>query len=196
MARAFAAACVGIALAATLSCLLHPAFADPTDDRRALVVLRVLAYDKHLSDRAPESVRILIVAGKADEGGQARWSEAFEHARRLKINGRTVSILVHRFQKAADLDAALRDLKPAALIACDGLTREIAAGELAKLTQRYKVLSVAQRESDVIAGLAVGIVPGAEGKRDEIVVNLRAAAGEGVKFDAGLLQLARTVGEP
>jgi len=37
-------------------------------------------------------------------------------------------------------------------------------------------------------------VPGKQ--RDEIVVNLAAARAEGVKFDAGLLQLAREVKGP
>jgi hypothetical protein len=53
------------------------------------------------------------------------------------------------------------------------------------------VLSFTTRAGEVEQGLAVGIVPGKE--HDEIVVNMTAAAAEGVKFDAGLLQLARTV---
>jgi uncharacterized protein DUF4154 len=174
------------------------AAADASDDRRALVMLRVLAYDKRLPERAPDAVRILIIHPKTEDGASqaARWSEAFEKAKKLKVDGRSVEVLVHRFVKPGDLERALADLRPAALLACDGLTREIAVAELAKLTRARHVMSIGLREEDVAAGLAVGIVPGQERKRDEIVVNLRAATAEGIKFDAGLLQLARTVGDP
>jgi len=63
--------------------------------------------------------------------------------------------------------------------------------ELSAVTRANSVLSFSTRESDVVNGLAVGIIPGTP--RDEIVVNVEAAAAEGVKFDAGLLQLARKV---
>jgi len=59
------------------------------------------------------------------------------------------------------------------------------------VTRANKVLSFSTREREVVKGLAVGIVPGQT--RDEIVVNVRAATAEGAKFDAGLLQLARSV---
>ncbi len=80
------------------------------------------------------------------------------------------------------------------MIACDGLSAKLGMGQLAALTRSHDVLSITTREADVVKGLALGVVPGKT--RDEIVVNVRAAAAEGVKFDAGLLQLARTVEGP
>ena len=178
---------LGIAAAAVL------ADGSPTD-RRALVMLRILAYDKHLSERAHDSIKFLIVHRRDDDGGAcaARWGEAFDKIKKVKIDGRSVQIMVHGFDKPADLDHALKDLDVTALIACEGLP----VPELAKLTRAHKVLSFAMREDDVVAGLSVAIVPGKDPDkpRDEIVVNPRAAAAEGVKFDAGLMQLARAVG--
>jgi len=69
--------------------------------------------------------------------------------------------------------------------------RRGAIPELAAVTRANHVLSVSTREADVVLGLALGVVRGTS--HDEIVVNPAAAAAEGVKFDAGLLQLARTV---
>jgi len=80
------------------------------------------------------------------------------------------------------------------LVVCDGVLDDIALADLAALTRARKVLTLSTREAEVVKGLAVGVVHGSS--RDEIVINLPAATAEGVKFDAGLLQLARSVGGP
>jgi hypothetical protein len=167
--------------------------ADAADDRRALVMLRVLAYDNHLGERAGAEIRIVIVYPAGDGGAaeRARWIAAFASARKLKVDGRPVVVLAHKFETASVLGGALHDLHAVALFACDGLAKAIAVGDLATVTRANKVLSFSTREREVVKGLAVGVVPGSQ--RDEIVVNVRAAAAEGVKFDAGLLQLARSV---
>lgn len=171
----------------------NAAGADAADDRRALVMLRVLAYDNHLAERAGDEVRIVIVYPAGDGGAaeRARWTAAFASARKLKLDGRPVVVSAHKFETASALGDALRDVHAVALVACEGLARAIAIGDLAAVTRANKVLSFSTREREVVKGLAVGIVPGQS--RDEIVVNVRAATAEGVKFDAGLLQLARSV---
>jgi hypothetical protein len=176
--------------------LVRPARADATDDRRALVLLRVLAYDNHLGERVGDEVRIVIVYPAGDGGAaeSARWIAAFANVRKLKVDGRPVVVTAHRFETAKLLERALQDQHAAALVACDGLTTAIAIRDLAALTRAHKALSFSTRETDVVGGIAVGVVPGA--KRDELVVNLQAAAAEGARFDAGLLQLARTVESP
>jgi hypothetical protein len=188
VARAIVLAALSIGLA-----LARSARADVSDDRRALIMLRVLAYDNHLGERAGDNVGIVIVYPAGDGGAAegARWASAFASARKLKVDGRSVVVTAHKFESASALDRALGDLHVVGLVACDGLARVIPVEEIAALTRAHKVLSFSTREREVVKGLAVGIVPGAA--RDEIVVNLRAAAAEGVKFDAGLLQLARTV---
>jgi len=184
------------ALATTLviACVLAtsaPARADVADDRRALVMLRVLAYDKQLSQRVGDEVRVVVAYAGDDAGAAegARWTAAFAKASKLKVNGRPVVIVAYRVDSADGLARALSG--SAALVACDGLTRTLAVGSIARLTRGRHVLSISTRESDVAGGLTVAIVPGKQ--RDEIVVNLAAAQAEGVKFDAGLLQLAREV---
>jgi hypothetical protein len=162
-----------------------------TDDRRALVVLRVLAYDKHLGERVGDVVRVVVVYPKGDDDEAGRWRAAFAKISKLKVDGRSVVIAAQEIDKPDQLGRALANLKPAALIACDGIAKRIAIDDIAKATRANHVLSFTTRAGEVEQGLAVGIVPGKE--HDEIVVNMTAAAAEGVKFDAGLLQLARTV---
>lgn len=189
-------------MALALALTAAAAFADPSppSDRRALVMLRVLAYDIYLPQRTHDTVKLLIVHPRAEEGAAcaARWLEAFDKVRKVKVAGRAVQVFVHAVGEASDLDRALRELEVTALITCDGLARTLPVPALAKLTRAHKVLSFAMREDDVAAGLSVAIVSGRDPdqRRDEIVVNPRAAAAEGVKFDAGLMQLARTTGEP
>jgi YfiR/HmsC-like len=167
------------------------ASADASDDRRALVMLRALAYDDHLDQRIGDEVRIVIVYPVGDDGvaESRRWTQAFANVHKLKVDGRPVVVTAHKFETAKLLGRALQDVHAAALVACAGLGKAIAMIDLAAITRAQRVLSFSTRESDVVNGLAIGIVPGAT--RDEIVVNLEAAAAEGVKFDAGLLQLAR-----
>lgn len=184
-------------LALALVALPASARADATDDRRALVMLRVLAYDKHLGSRAAGDIRIMIVYAEGDTGAaeRARWTSAFTNARKLKVDGKSVVVAAHRFESATGLDRALAGGGAAAVIVCDGLTAKLPVDQIAAVTRARHALSITTREADVAKGLAVGLVPGKE--RDEIVVNVRAAAAEGVKFEAGLLQLARTVeGKP
>lgn len=190
--RAPRARAVVVALLMVL--LGRPTYADTSDDRRALVALRVLAYDKHLSERAAEVVRIMVVYPRGDDSEAQRWWAALAKTTKIKISGRAVEIVAHALDSADGLDRALRDQKPAAVVACEGVTEKLSIDGLAKLTRAYRTLSFTTREAEVVRGVAVGIVAGKD--RDEIVVNLKAAAAEGVKFDAGLLQLARTVTGP
>jgi YfiR/HmsC-like len=167
--------------------------ADAADDRRALVMLRVLAYDKQLTQRSGNDLRVIVVYPSGDAGAaeRERWMAAFGKVRKVKVDGRSVVVAAHQFESGVALDKVLDTLHPAALVACDGLLKQIAGAKLASLTRSRKVMSFSTREADVVSGLSVGVVAGKS--RDEIVVNLGAATAEGVKFDAGLLQLARSI---
>jgi uncharacterized protein DUF4154 len=177
-----------------VACSVAAAGADAGDDWRALVMLRALAYDTHLDDRVGDEVRLVIVYADGPGTAEARrWTTAFTNVRKIKVAGRPVAVTAYKFESEAALRGTLRELHAAAVVACEGLARAIPVPALAAITRSHRVLSFSTRESDVIHGLAVGIVKGAT--RDEIVVNVAAAAAEGVKFDAGLLQLARSVEE-
>src|SRR5262245_9926799 len=181
-----------LAAAALVAVLATPARGDAIDDRRALVVLRVLAYDLHLDRRTGDEVRIVVAYPPGDAGAaeRTRWVTAFAAARKLKVAGRAVVVSAYRVDSIEGFERTVGKLHATAVIACDGIARTLGLAQLAAVTRAHQALSFTARESEVVKGLAVGIVPGKT--RDEIVVNLDAAAAEGVKFDAGLLQVAHT----
>jgi hypothetical protein len=162
--------------------------------RKALIVLRVLAYDRALATRAPGTeVTVLIVnaptaAGRADRD---RWLSGFALIPNVKAGGRRVRAQVVELDTVTTLDAAIAKLRPALIIVGAGLGNDIAAVQ--RVTRQRRVLSFSMSERDVRAGLAVGLTATDDG--DEIVINLEGARAEGAKFSAGLLELARLVDE-
>lgn len=182
-----------VLVAAVLVALLtSPARGDAIDDRRALVVLRVLAYDLHLEHRTGDEVRILVAYPPGDAGAaeRTRWTTAFAAARKLKVAGRAVVVSSYPVDSVEGFEHTVGELHATAVVVCDGIARTLGIAQLAAVTRAHAVLSFTTRESEVAKGLAVGIVPGKT--HDEIVVNPGAAAAEGVKFDAGLLEVAHT----
>jgi hypothetical protein len=162
--------------------------------RKALIVLRVLAYDRALASRAPgNEITVLIVnaptaAGRADRD---RWLSGFALIPNVKAGGRRVRAQSVELEAATTLDATIAKLRPALVIVGSGLAQDVPA--LQGITRKRRVLSFSMSERDVRAGLAVGLAETEDG--DEIVINLEGARAEGAKFSAGLLELARLVDE-
>jgi hypothetical protein len=160
--------------------------------RRALIALRILAYDKVLDTRAPgPEVIIFIVAGADDRGRSERstWQAGFALLPKVKAGGRPVRAVAIDYRDAATLDAMVAKQHPAAMIVTEGLGA--GAERLRQVARTRQVITVSVREAEVRDGYAIGLIAGDQ--RDEIVINLEAARAEGARFDAGLLQLARFV---
>ena len=187
---------IAVLLALGLAVLPRPARADRLDDatlagRRALVVLRILAYDKALAKRAPgDKVVVLIVAAptKLGRAEQAVWQAGFAMLPKVKAGGRAVRAMTVEYD-AGTFDAVVAAQRPAAMIVTTGLATTHA--ELRRIARARRVLTVTVREAEVRAGFAIGLI--AAEARDEIAINLEASRAEGARFGAGLLQLARLV---
>src|SRR5262249_27690736 len=95
------------------------------------------------------------------------------------------------FKNRDQLEAALREVHPAAIVVCDGLDR--ALPELRRAARAHKAMTFTTRESEVAAGFTVGLVAGEH--RAVIAINLEAARAERVQFEAGLLKIARRIGK-
>jgi len=160
--------------------------------RRAVIVLRILAYDRALATRSPGSeVIVFIVAGPDRRGRTERelWQAGFALLPNVKVGGRPVRAVAVDYDDAAKLDALAARQHPAAMIVTEGLGG--AARALRDVAAARQVIAVSLREAEVRDGYAIGLVAG--DKRDEIAINLEAARAEGARFGAGLLQLARIV---
>lgn len=186
------------ALALALLLVSRLAQAAPTEaeakaaGRQALIALRVLAYDKQLAERSPGTVvTIAIVSSATPEGraSRARFEAGFAMMPKAKVGGRAIRIVSFDAGSEKAVTAALVAKTPSVVFVVDDLGEKIAP--LRNATRARDVLTISMRESDVTSGLSVGIVPARE--RDQILINMEAARQEGVKFGAGLLQLAKLV---
>jgi hypothetical protein len=156
--------------------------------RKVLIALRILAYDKTLAERSPADPITIAVAGRRE---RALWLAGFARLPKVKVGGRAIRVIALDFESEKQFAAAIATHAPAALIVGSDIEANLAA--IKRVTRARRTLTMTTQESAVRSGLAVGLIPGRE--RDEIVINIDAARAEGVRFGAGLLQLARIVDE-
>jgi hypothetical protein len=162
--------------------------------RRALVVVRILAYDKALATRVHDGVLIVAVVARPTAAGQAeqaRWLDGFRQLPKVRAGGHGLRVVQLALDTPARFAAAVARLHPAALILPPGLGA--ARSAVSAASRATAALTFTSDEADVRAGLAIGVVPGVD--RDAIAINLEAARAEGARLGAGLLQLARLVDE-
>jgi len=184
-----------IAVAVLLFAITRPAHAEPTEARasarQVLIMLRILAYDKTLAERRPGDVVTIAVVSGTSAAGRAereRWRAGFALVPKVKVGGRSVRVVTFDYGSRSAFEAAVAKHVPAAII----VTRDLEAPlpDIRAVTRTNRALSIGS-ERALRAGLSVAIVPRDE--RDEIMINLEASRAEGVRFAAGLLQLAKLV---
>jgi hypothetical protein len=176
-----------------LAGLAAPAVAEePPPAQQALLLLRILAYDRQLKARAGTSGVVVAVAhrpgDKASLEAAGKITRALEEiAERTTVLGMKVSVLT--LPVDATLEDKLRAARPAALYVAPGLDDAVA--QISQATRKHSVLSLAPRPEPVQAGLAVGFA--ARGSRTAVIVNLPAARAEGVDFESAFLRVAEVI---
>lgn len=190
---------ISLSLAAILAVSpVVPARADVKDlsaSSQALLLLRVLAYDRKLKERVGSAVTVTILSRQGDKESEARTNalhKAFEQVSRdVVVAGLTVKSEVVPYRDQGRLDAAMELSRSAMVYADRALTSSVA--EIAVVTRKRKVLSADGSKEMVEAGLAVGVVP--RGSRAAIIINLPAAKKEGTELDPALLEIAEVLRE-
>ncbi|HUK66590.1 MAG TPA: YfiR/HmsC family protein [Anaeromyxobacteraceae bacterium] len=175
---------------------LRPTWAADLPPRhQALLLLRVLAYDRNVSKRAGKAVTVLVLAREDDRASEERATElalAFEEvAREVVVAGLPVKAEVLHVRDAAALDERL-DALSATLAYVDEALAPLLP-ELTKATRRHDTLSAGPSRALVEAGLAVAVV--AHKSRACVLVNLQASRLEGADLDSALLAVAELVHE-
>jgi hypothetical protein len=161
------------------------------DRRRALVLLKVLSYDRQLAQRARDRVTILVVADDDKSAVERdRWLVALASVRKVKVGGRAIVTRTHAYTSSDAFDRAVKDIRPAAIVVCGGLGTRL--GWIRKAARAYRAMTFTTRIAEVEAGFTVGLLAG--DTKDEIAINVAAAQAEAVQFEAGLLRIARRVG--
>jgi hypothetical protein len=160
----------------------------------ALLLLRVLAYDRTIRQRSGAVLTVLLLSQPGERGSEQRTSalrEAFESvARDVVVDGLPVRVKELPYRGAAGLEADLEALHPALLV----LDAELAPAlpDLIHLTRRHGV-STAGTRAMAEAGAAIGV--SARGGRATLSVNLAGARAEGASFDPALLDLCEVIRE-
>ena len=160
---------------------------------QALLLLRVLAYDRNLAHRSGAAVTVAVLfkpGDKASEAHRASLLAAFEEVSRdVVVAGLPVKVEAVPYRDAADFAARLDTLRPALAYVDLALLR--AVPDIVKATRRRGVLTADGSRSLVEAGLAVAVV--AQAGRAGLIVNLKASRQEGADLDAALLAVSDVI---
>lgn len=159
-------------------------------DHQAQLLLRVLAYDHLLVERARGEVTVAVLA-RANHAESETWGGALFAAlsildHQMSVAGLPIRVVAISAPDVAIAEAALERHRVAAVYICPGWSDQTAA--LAQATRRLSALSFVGSDPKARDGPSIGLVQ--RGNRPVIVVNLPAVVAEGARLDAGLLTVA------
>lgn len=186
MRRWFATALLALAAATTARA------AEVTPAQRALVLLRVLVYDRALPGRAGGVVKVAVVSRPGGDTSErdAMLAAIEELSRTTRTAGLPVRAVALSYEGPAAFAAELARQRPIALYACASLGE--AAPEVAAAARKARVLAVGgERRQVVEAGFALALVD--RGERAGLVLDPEVAAAAGADLDSALLSVAELV---
>jgi hypothetical protein len=170
-------------------CLPRKVQAATPTQRKAAVLARALSYERTLAERAGSTVDIMMVhAGGAGLDEAQGWTSAFGSLSAVKVAGKKLA--THTAVIGPEMTGALASGEIDVIITCGDIAA-VLVEEVGSVTARNKVLSVGTRRSQVEQALTFGVVE--EGGKLQMLVNLRAAKREGVRFSSKLLKLAEVI---
>lgn len=161
---------------------------------RALLLLRILAYDRNLAGRAGAMVKVTCLFKAAERASEERCASLVaalqDVAREVVVMGRPVRADALPYRDAADADARLSTDRPT--LAYVDAALELSVPEIVRSTRRLGILTAGGSKDLVQGGVAVGVVAGS--RRAGLIVNLQGARQEGADLDAVLLAISEVIG--
>lgn len=162
--------------------------------QQALLAVRVLAYDRNLHKRVGARAATVVVLFQ--EGNQTSESVSIDITGALEdigvtstVDGLALRVTALAYNGAAELDAKLAALHPAALYVCPGLSDALPA--ITTTAHKRAFLTLTNTGQYIKGGLSVGLLHGED--RPLLIINLPAARAEGADLDAALLRLANVI---
>lgn len=159
--------------------------------QQALILLRVLGYDRALAQRAGEVLTIAVVWRAGDETQRDEALEALRAlAEQYRVAGRRIRAVPVRWE-GAPYASRVRDAGAVVVL----LSGSLATGDrqLIQDLRSSRVLVAAGTRSAVDEGASLGFIRGPKGVK--IFVNLAAARAAGADFDSTLFTVVQVVGE-
>jgi hypothetical protein len=160
---------------------------------QAVFLLRVLAYDRNLKTRSPDTASVLLVYQPGDDSSESAKNDLTHEVNRLAKDLRVADLPIRvssiAYTNPDDLDSTIGRTKASAVYLCPGLDPAVSA--IMAVSRRRSVLSFTGVEPWVRQGFSVGLV--ARGARPAVLVNLPASKAEGADLDPALLRLAEII---
>lgn len=159
---------------------------------QALLLLRVLGYDRSLTRRAGDRATIAVAWQTGDEDRRDALVEALRVAgSEFRLAGLPVRAVPVKWDPS-DFDRRLAEERACAVLVVGGLADEAPA--LALRSRKLRLLSATTSRAAVEAGLAIGLVV----RRDRagVVVHVAAARAAGADLDSTLFTVAEAMGLP
>jgi hypothetical protein len=161
-------------------------------ERQVKTLARALAYDENLLSRAGRAVVLAVlykVGNAASEREAAESSALFAKLESYNVLGLPFHSVKLPFTSAEALDAAVGAQGLVALYVCPGMEGEMAS--IKRISRRRKATTIASREEQVTAGLALGVF--LIDRKLTVIVNLPVSQEEGARFGSDLLRLAKVI---
>jgi hypothetical protein len=150
-------------------------------------VFRVLAYDSNLKTRQDKVVIVAIAYSPNDSGSCARMVQA--SVGEATFAGMRVKLVPSPYSRGDAFEASLLAAGVAAIYVCSDL--EDAAGAISAVSRKNSMLTLCSLETEVRAGLSIGVAVRDERRR--LLVNLQATRAEGAHLSPTLLQIAELI---
>ncbi len=154
-------------------------------EQSALVMMRLLAYDRNIADRTPGQQVNFTVVYPAESTPGGIYDALVDISTQFQLDGRRVNVesVDHRqFEESKD------ELESSAILVTEGL--EDHNEQIASWGIDNSVLTFGQSDQLVESGSAIGVLPNGDVK---LVVNLRLAQAQGADFPGSVLRTADAV---
>ncbi len=181
-----------LAVLAAMLALAGPrdAVAEVPAEKQAIIILRILAYDHALADRAGASVRLAVVHGESAAGlaCASRMRTALDGpVNRVVVTGKRLE--VQTLSAVAVSGHSLTERGIAVLYMCGGAEAHVPA--VVKAARIARVLTFTDQPHYLAHGLSIALSD--DRARVGILVNLVAARAEGARLAGQLLRLSKVV---
>lgn len=156
------------------------------------ILLKVLGFDRKVTDRPGEPLRIGVLYQPRVRSSRAVADAFRDAASRSGIRAvadRALQFVAIEFEGEGDLARTLGSAQVDAVYVAPLRAVRIAA--VTDITRRRHITTLTGVPGYVVDGLAVGL--GVRGQKPEILVNLASHKAEGAQFSAQLLKMARIV---
>jgi hypothetical protein len=158
---------------------------------RSAIIVRSAGYERNFNERSGDAV-FAVVAGKSGtsaDDGRAMAETFSKLLRETRVGTRKARVITVTHESNSRTNEELANARAEIVYLASGL-ESLAAGIPAQAGGVKRIL-VCANGADVGVGCTLGVE--LDGDKSRIVLNLKQANAAGLRFDSGLLRLARIV---